>query len=401
MNNFARTLYDSAFQVFGQVKRLGNNRNTQRLYTSPWFNQECEIARAELKRANKQFPKYRTHALHEVVIIKRKQYSKTKRRAQFKYNQEKKKRLHDLASSNPKAFWQEIRKMKKTVNSNHGLLSIDEFAEHFKEVYSENSNFSQDFVEQFVNEGLINDNISSEDTNQIHYDTSLLDSIITCTEVKKAVFKLKRNKSPGFDLLPPELFLDSFELIGDLLCTLFNYIFSNNLYPESWTKGLIVPVPKKGELANVNNYRGITLTSIFSKIYSLILEERLRTWTENNNVIDDSQFGFRKNKSTVDCLYILQAIINRQLCGKRKLYCAFIDFRKAFDLVYRNGIWFKLCDLGTSFTFVKAIKSMYNSVKACVKLLDKTSDCFDSLVGVKHGEPLSPLLFILFLNDLS
>ena len=214
VNNFAHTLYNSAFQVFGQVKRLGNNRNTQRLYTSPWFNQECEIARAELKRANKQFRKYRTHALHEVVIIKRKQYSKTKCLAQFKNNQEKKKRLHDLASSNPKAFWQEIRKMKKSGNSNHGSLSIDEFAEHFKEVYSENSNFSQDFVEQFVNEGLINDNISSDDTNQIHYDTSLLDSIITCTEVKKAVFKLKRNKSPGFDLLPPELFLDSFELIG-------------------------------------------------------------------------------------------------------------------------------------------------------------------------------------------
>ena len=154
-------------------------------------------------------------------------------------------------------------------------------------------------------------------------------------------------------------------------------------------------------MANVNNYRGITLTSIFSKIYSLILEDRLRTWTENNNIIDDCQFGFRKNKSTIDCIFILQSIINSQLSMKRKLYCAFIDFRKAFDLVYRNGIWFKLCELGTSLTFVKSIRAMYNSVKACVRLLGKTSDCFDSLVGVKQGEALSLLLFILFLNDLS
>ena len=97
----------------------------------------------------------------------------------------------------------------------------------------------------------------------------------------------------------------------------------------------------------------------------------------------------------------MQAIINSQLSKERILYCAFIDFRKAFYLEYRNGIWFKLCEPGTSRAFVKSIKAMYNSVKACVKLLGKTSDCFDSFVGVKQGEPLSPLLFILFLNDLS
>ena len=164
--------------------------------------------------------------------------------------------------------------MKGSGNSSESALSIGDIFEHFKEVYSENSNFKQDFVEQFVDEGLGNSNIDIGGNSTMHYDTSVLDGIITCAEVKKAVFKLQRNKSPGFDMLPPELFLDSFELIGDMLCKLFNFIFRNNLYPECWTKGLIVPVPKKGGLANVNNYRGITLTSIFSKIYSLILEDR-------------------------------------------------------------------------------------------------------------------------------
>ena len=139
----------------------------------------------------------------------------------------------------------------------------------------------------------------------------------------------------------------------------FNCIFASNHYPLSWTKGIILHVPKKGDLSDVNNYRGITLTSIFSKLYSHVLDNRLRSWAEDNNIINDNQFGFRENKSTVDCLFILQTIVNMQIRKKRKLLCAFVDFKKAFDLVYRNGIWFKLCEYGAPLTIVKAIKAIY------------------------------------------
>ena len=185
-----------------------------------------------------------------------------------------------------------------------------------------------------------------------------LDVPISREEVLKAVSKLKRNKSPGLDLLPPELFIDSSDLLCGPICKLLNFVFSSSSYPLSWTKGVIVPVPKKGDLSDVNNYGGITLTSIFSKLYSQILDTRLRSWAEENKIINDNQFGFRENKSTVDCLYILQAIVNRQLNKKRNLYCAFVDFKKAFDLVYRNGIWFKLCRNDSSLKIVKAI-SLY------------------------------------------
>ena len=67
---------------------------------------------------------------------------------------------------------------------------------------------------------------------------------------------------------------------------------------------------------------------------------------ENNSIISDSQFGFRKGRSTTDACFVLNAIIQKILNEKGRLYCAFIDFKKAFDSVYLNGLWFKLYKLG-------------------------------------------------------
>jgi hypothetical protein len=139
-------------------------------------------------------------------------------------------------------------------------------------------------------------------------------------------------------------------------------MYSKCIYPESWTKGIVVPIPKTGDLTNVNNYRGITLTSIFSKVFSIILDNRLRKWSQNLNVLDECQFGSSKGKSTVDCIFVLNSIISRVLnYEKKKMYIAFVDFKKAFDVVYRNGIWFKLISYGASSKIVNMLKAKHVS----------------------------------------
>ena len=73
-------------------------------------------------------------------------------------------------------------------------------------------------------------------------------------EVEKAIGCLKRGKTSGEDALIPEIFLETKSFMSPILCRLFNYMFENSIYPESWTRGIIVPVPKKGNLNDVNNY---------------------------------------------------------------------------------------------------------------------------------------------------
>ena len=191
-----------------------------------------------------------------------------------------------------------------------------------------------------------------------------LDRDFSVEEIDKAINVLKCRKSPGVDLLVAEIFIEGRTILSPILCKLFNFMHENSFYPDSWAKGIVVPTPKKGNKNDVKNYRGITLTSVFSKIFSNLLDTSLRTWAEENHVLSEMKFGIRKQKSTIDCVFILLSIVNKIITKeKKKMYCAFVDFKKAFDLVYRDGIWYKFLHSGTSSKFVKMLKAIYKKVE--------------------------------------
>ena len=299
--------------------------------------------------------KSKTIQNRNAMINKRRSYRLAKREAKHQYNNEQNERLHNLTTNNPQSFWREIKKIK-VKRSKSSNISHDQFFEHFENLYSNSDGFINDDVEEDISN--IDDNINVEE----------LDCDFTIEEVKRAISALKRGKSCGIDNLILEAFIESSEIIAPILCTLFNYMYLNNVYPSEWAKGVIVPVPNKGDPNNVNNYRGITLTSIFSQIFSILLDNRLRVWSESNNLLSDFQFGFRKSKSTVDCIFVVSSIIDKVINHeKKRLYCAFVDFQKAFNLVYRNGIWFKILNMGGSCKIVKMLQAIYSSVKSCVR----------------------------------
>ena len=121
------------------------------------------------------------------------------------------------------------------------------------------------------------------------------------------------------------------------------------------------------------------------------------------NVYNDSQFGFRDNRSTTDAIFLLHAIIQKVLSSNSRLWCIFIDYEKAFDTVNRDALWIKLMQSGLTCKMINMIKSIYSNVQSCVKLNSDIdmSDFFNVTLGLKQGEPLSPLLFLLFINDIN
>ena len=227
-----------------------------------------------------------------------------------------------------------------------------------------------------------------------------LNAEFTESELRKAVFKQKDNKSPGIDSISSEILKASYDTISPFLLSLYNRMFMTAEFPRSWGEGIIAPIFKKGDVNDAGNYRGITLINIMAKIYSQLLLNRLTEWADIHDKITHNQFGFQKGKSIADCIFILHSVISKVLGSGQKLYCVFIDYEKCFDKINRLFLWQKLITENVSCKLVKAIKSMYLTVKSCVRYKSSFSEFFSSSIGLKQGDPSSPLLFMLFVDDI-
>ena len=131
-----------------------------------------------------------------------------------------------------------------------------------------------------------------------------------------------------------------------------------------------------------------------------MVNNRLSEWSEKYFVLIEARAGFRANMSNVVDIFVLHGLISHILNHGKKLYCAFIDFTKAFDYVVRENLWYKLIKLGLRGKILNIIKSMYRSVKSRVKSCNKLGNEFYCKLCVRQGECLSPLLFSMFLNDI-
>ena len=119
----------------------------------------------------------------------------------------------------------------------------------------------------------------------------------------------------------------------------------------------------------------------------------------NDNKMGVEQAGFRPGFSTMDHIFALHSIIEYYKSKKSRVYVAFIDYTKAFDLIDRSSLWLKLIQTGIKGKIINVIKNMYENAKSCVKQDGKISEFFSCNVGVRQGENLSPVLFAIYLND--
>ncbi len=157
--------------------------------------------------------------------------------------------------------------------------------------------------------------------NNLPMFNEALNSQFTEQEIDKAIKVLKNNKSPSiFDNIINEYLKNAPANLLAVLRLFFNIILDSGIFPDVWSKGVILPFYKhKGDVNDPDNYRGITILSCFGKLFSSVLNNRLNVFLESNNILCEEQAGFRKHYSTVDHIFSLKLLVDIYLTHDKKI----------------------------------------------------------------------------------
>ena len=168
--------------------------------------------------------------------------------------------------------------------------------------------------------------------------------------------------------------------------------------PQAWKDASIITIYKKGDRTDCGNYRGISLLSTAGKIFARILLNRLSTHITPEEVVPETQCGFRGNRSTIDMIFCLRQLQEKCIEQDRPLYIVFVDFSKAFDTVGRTGLWQLLKKYGCPEKFTTMIEALHTGMMAKFSVGGEVSESFRVTNGVKQGCVLAPTLSSIFLS---
>ncbi|CAC5399191.1 unnamed protein product [Mytilus coruscus] len=374
-----------------KIPRFSTSTNTRKRLkmNKPFWNDELRILWNDMHTKENQF-----------LIFKGKASVKSQLRKDFKSSQtifdrklRKCERQHRqsfcididiMTTNNRNAFWEKIKSV------------LEKWKSDFEHLYN-NDQSEEDFNSEFYRYALSHKTVFEDIMfDPLYNDNEELNGSITIKEIETVTKSAKNGKSTGIDQIPYEVLI--FPNVFQVIRSLFQLIFDTSCIPSIWRKAVIFPISKDPLSDNriLLNYRGISLLSCISRLYSAFINNRLSTFLDENDVLADELNGFRRNRSCEDHVFSLSSVIR----NNANVITTFVDLKEAFDFVDRDMLLYKLLLNNIDGKMYNSIKNIYSYTTASIHVNQKMSDWFVCNSGIKQGDNCSSTLFSIFINDL-
>ena len=394
--NELNLIFDKVSRFMLKYKSVRKQKKKRAL--PKFVNKNChEIFRNMKSLAQQLSEDPRNYALRQTYYASRRAFRKISKTCERSFKNNIINSLSTLQDVNPKEYWKLVKELETVVHpKTNPSEKIDsrQWFRHFTRLMSDDSNIKQSPIYNDVLKR-INENITPS--------FSQLDFRISKIEIKNCINDLKNGKSPGKDGILNEMIKSCKDSLLPIFEKIFNLIFVSGFFPSLWKISLLTLIHKGGSVLDPNKYRGISLSSCISKLFCTVLKKRIRKHMKQHEYDNKYQIGFMENSRTSDHLLILRTLIDKyvKIAGKQKfLYVCFIDFQKAFDLVWHDGLFYKCLNYDINGFMYRILRDMYDKSSIQLKFCSGLSDKIYLKNGVKQGCVLSPVLFNLFINDL-